>query len=137
MDFINFFDTYKAAVLNKDVDALVDLYDTDLIAFDMWGSWSHIGEGPWRAMNQEWLGSLGLESVVVEFDDINTIPGNEVAATFATVTYKAVSETGEIVRSMQNRLTWMARLRNGSWKIVHQHTSAPIDRSTMRAILHR
>ena len=118
LDFNAFFEAYKSSVLNKQVDKLMDLYDEDLIAFDMWGRWSYVGEGPWRGMNEEWLGSLGSESVVVEFDDINAVYGAEISAAYATVTYKARSETGEILRSMQNRLTWVARQKNGAWKIV-------------------
>jgi ketosteroid isomerase-like protein len=137
LDFNSFFETYKSSVLNKDVDTLMALYDKDFIAFDMWGRWSYVGEGPWREMNQRWLGSLGSESVAVEFDDINTVSGGGVACANATVTYKALSETGEVLRSMQNRLTWVAKQNNGAWKIVHQHTSAPIDPSTGTAILHR
>ena len=137
LDFNAFFEAYKSSVLNKQVDKLMDLYDEDLIAFDMWGRWSYVGEAPWRGMNEEWLGSLGSESVVVEFDDINAVYGAEISAAYATVTYKARSETGEILRSMQNRLTWVARQKNGAWKIVHQHTSAPIDPEKFSPILHR
>jgi ketosteroid isomerase-like protein len=136
-DFDSLFNTYKSAVLDKDVGALMDIYDKDFIAFDMWGAWSYVGEGPWREVNHDWLTSLGSESVVVDFDDITITPGVDVAAATATVSYKAVSEAGEILRSMQNRLTWVARPVNGVWKIVHQHTSAPVDSSTMKAVLHR
>ena len=89
LDFNAFFEAYKSSVLNKQVDKLMDLYDEDLIAFDMWGRWSYVGAGPWREMNEEWLGSLGSESVVVEFDDINAVYGAEISAAYATVTYKA------------------------------------------------
>jgi ketosteroid isomerase-like protein len=137
LDFNGFFEAYKSSVLTKQVDKLLDLYDQDLIAFDMWDRWSYAGGDSWREMNQQWLGSLGSESVIVEFDDINTLYGAETAAAYATVTYKAVSETGEVLRSMQNRLTWVAKRKNGGWKIVHQHTSAPIDPGKMSPILHR
>jgi ketosteroid isomerase-like protein len=137
LDFNSFFEAYKSSVLNKQVDKLLDLYDPDLIAFDMWERWSYGGGDSWREMNQQWLGSLGAESVVVEFGDINTHYGADMAAAYATVTYKAVSETGEVLRSMQNRLTWVAKRKNGGWKIVHQHTSAPIDPGKMSPILHR
>ena len=136
LDFNSFFEVYKSSVLNKQVDKLLDLYGQDLVAFDMWGSWSY-GGNSWRDMNQQWLGSLGSESVVVEFDDIETLLGAEIAAAYATVAYKAMSETGEVLRSMQNRLTWVAKQTNGGWKIVHQHTSAPIDPGKMSPKLHR
>ena len=73
VDFAPFFETYKSAVLAKDVDALNALYGEDVIAFDLWGDWSLAGEG-WREMNRAWLTSLGDESVVVDFDDIEIFP---------------------------------------------------------------
>ena len=136
-DFDSFFEAYKSSVLNKQVDRLLELYDEDITAYDMWGRWSYVGAGPWREMNEGWLGSLGSETVVVEFDDVSTVHGAEVAAAYATVTYKAVSETGETLRSMQNRLTWVVKRKNGGWKIVHQHTSAPIDPDKFSPILRR
>jgi len=137
LDFDSLFEAYKSSVLNKQVDKLLDLYDEDFVAFDMWGPWSYVGGDPWREMNEQWLGSLGSETVVVEFDDVSAVQGAEVAAAYATVTYKARSESGKILRSMQNRLTWVARQKNGVWKIVHQHTSAPIDPEKMSPVLHR
>jgi ketosteroid isomerase-like protein len=136
-DFMSLFEAYQSSVLKKDAAALTALYDKDVVAFDMWRDWSHAGEERWGEMNEKRLGSLGSESVVVEFGDINIVVGDDVASAHATVTYKAVSETGDVLRSMQNRLTWVAKRKNRAWKIVHQHTSAPIDPSTMRAILHR
>ena len=61
LDFNGFFEAYKSSVLNKEVDKLLDLYDEDLIAFDMWDRWSYAGGDSWREMNQQWLGSLGSE----------------------------------------------------------------------------
>ena len=137
VDFPRFFDVYKTAVLDKDVDTLMSLYGRDFVAFDLWELWCHVGDGPWRAMNQDWLSSLGSESVAVEFSDVHIVSGSDVAAAYATVSYTAMSETGTILRSMDNRLTWVAQIQDGVWKIIHQHTSAPIAPGTMRAVLHR
>ena len=94
-DLSSLFDTYKSSVLNKDVDALMSIYGHDFVAFDMWGAWCHVGDGPWREVIQKWLGSLGSGTVVIEFDDINIIPGDDVSAAHATVTYRGLSDTGD------------------------------------------
>jgi ketosteroid isomerase-like protein len=31
---------------------------------------------------------------------------------------------------MRNRLTWVLRERDGAWKVVHEHTSVPLDFET-------
>ena len=38
---------------------------------------------------------------------------------------------------MQNRLTWVLKQKDGAWKIVHEHTSAPVDFETAKVILQR
>ena len=131
------FEAYRSAVLNKSVERLMALYDEDVLAFDTWDAWSLAGAREWREMNQDWLGSLGSETVEVEFEDTRTYQGGDTAAASAVLTFRAVSETGEILRSMQNRLTWVAARRGDRWKIVHQHTSVPIDSKALKAVLHR
>jgi hypothetical protein len=63
LDFNSFFETYKSSVFEKQIDRLMNLYDEDFIAYDMWGRWSYVGGSSWREINEEWLGSLGSESV--------------------------------------------------------------------------
>lgn len=118
---------YAAAVRAKDVEAFLDLYADDARNFDLWSEWSYDGKDALRAMVAEWFGSLpDDEIVVVEFDDVRTQAGSDVAAVSAFTTFAAVSPDGTELRSMNNRLTWVLRKDpDGAWKIVHEHTSAP------------
>ena len=59
-----------------------------------------------------------------------------VIATFV-VTYMGMSAGGEPLRSMQNRMTWAIRASSRGALIIHEHTSAPIGFSDMKAILKR
>ena len=131
------FDAYQTAVFGKDVDAFVELFDADIHAFDMWGQWSYQGIAAWRKMAADWLGSLGTDRVVVEFADIHVTTCSDLAFAHATVTFRAVNPDGQKLREMQNRLTWALSYRPGGWKIVHQHTSAPVDPATGKLILKR
>jgi uncharacterized protein (TIGR02246 family) len=118
---------YAAAVRAKEVDAFMDLYADDVRNFDLWSEWSYDGKDELRRMVADWFGSLGDdEEVAVEWDDVRTQPGEDVAALSAFLTYSAVSPAGEKLRSMNNRLTWVLRKdADGTWRIVHEHTSAP------------
>lgn len=120
-------EAYAAAVRAKDVDAFLALYADDARNFDLWSEWSYDGKDAVRAMVTEWFGSLGDdEQVVVEFDDVRTHVGAEVAALSAFARYAAVSPDGTELRSLNNRRTWaLAKNGDGDWKIVHEHTSAP------------
>jgi uncharacterized protein (TIGR02246 family) len=129
-------DSYKAAVKTKDVDAFVALYDQDVCIFDMWGEWSYKGIEAWRRMVIDWFGSLlGAERVIVDFNGVQTILGNDIAIAHAFVVYKSVSADGDELRSMQNRLTWALKHKDGIWKIIHEHTSAPVNFETSKVIL--
>ena len=136
-DVTQLFDVYKRAVHDKDVDGLAGLYDDAVVSFDVWGDWSLIGTGAMRAMVEEWFGSLGTERVAVDFEDVAVVPGETVSAASATVRFAAISEQGETLRSMQNRLSWVARKGDSGWTIVHQHFSCPVDPKTMGVIFNK
>src|SRR6266851_9883530 len=49
---------------------------------------------------------------------------------------QGLSGDGKELRSMDNRITWVLRKnRDGAWKIIHEHTSAPADFDTGRVTL--
>jgi uncharacterized protein (TIGR02246 family) len=131
------FDTYKKTVYEKDLAGFLSIFDKDLQVFDMWGQWSHRGLEAWREMAKGWFGSLGTERVVVDFDEAQSTLSGDMGVATAFVTFTGVSARGEKLRSLQNRLTWVARKKDGVWKIVHEHTSSPLDHATLKAILKR
>ncbi len=128
-------DTYCSAVLAKNVETLMHIYEPGVRVFDAWGIWCHDGAEAWRVAVEGWLGSLGAEKVRVQFDEVHSFGTADTAVLNAIVTYAAVSATGEALRSMQNRLTWGLRTRGHVLRIAHEHTSAPIGFEDMKAIL--
>lgn len=128
---------YRDAVHAKDVDRFVAIFADDVRVFDMWGTWSHDGIESWREMAEGWFGSLGDELVRVEFDDVQTTVGDDAAVLSAFVTFAGLSADGEELRSMNNRLTWGLRKSDGMWKVVHEHTSAPVEMATGKVDLKR
>ncbi len=131
------FDTFKAAVFGKDLETFCSLYDDNVRIFDMWQQWSYEGLPAWREMAKGWLSSLGTDSDVVTFDDIQIRENDELAVATAIIRFTAVSAEGSELRYLEERLTWVAEKKKGAWKIVHQHTSTPIDLNSMKAILAR
>ncbi|MBD8900185.1 nuclear transport factor 2 family protein [Rhodanobacter sp. DHG33] len=133
--FVKMLDAYKAAVLAKDVDAFVALYDDDVHVFDMWGAWSLRGVEPWRNMASGWFSSLGSERVIVEVKDAQSTLAGDLAVGHAFLTYTAVSAEGKELRSLSNRITAALKRTSGAWKVIHEHTSAPVDPESLKAIL--
>ena len=128
---------YRAAVSEKNVDAFVALYADDARIFDMWGTWAYDGAEAWRGMVTGWFGSLGSDSVAVEFGDVRHTQVGEMALLQAFVTYRGISAQGQELRAMNNRLTLVCRQDAGGWRIIHEHSSSPADFETGKVILQR
>ena len=130
------FEMYKTAVFQKDIEGLLTLFDENVRVFDMW-AWSYDGLLSWREMVTGWFNSLGEDRDVVTFDDIRIQEFGEMAVASAFARFAAVSAKGEELRFLQNRLTWVMQRKAGAWKIVHEHTSGPVDGETLKVRLQR
>jgi uncharacterized protein (TIGR02246 family) len=119
-------DRYAAAARAKDVESFLDLYADDVRSFDLWGAWSYDGKDALRAVVTEWFRSVDTDTIGVDFDEIRSEIGEDVAGVSAFTTFRGISAEGEELRSMDNRLTWILRRDGVGWKIVHEHTSAPV-----------
>ncbi len=59
----------------------------------------------------------------------------DVAFGRAFVRFSAEAADGTELRSLNNRLTLVLKRQAEGWKIVHEHTSAPIDDASCKAML--
>jgi ketosteroid isomerase-like protein len=130
-------ESYKAAVLAKDAKALIRLYDPRARVFDTWAVWSYENAEAWERAVEAWFMSLGAERVKVSFDDVRREGSVEMASVSAIVTYASQSAQGELLQAMQNRITWVLRTTGHVLRIIHEHTSAPINVNDSKAILKR
>ncbi len=128
-------ESYKAAVFAADAEAFMRLYHPDVRVFDTWGVWLYEGAPAWQRAVEGWFTSLGSERVKASFSEVQVLAGQPVAVLNAIVTYGAESAKGEPLRSMQNRITWVLREAGHVFRIVHEHTSAPIGFEDSKAIL--
>jgi len=128
---------YRSAVRAKDVEAFLAIYADDVQVFDMWGAWSLRGIETWRSIATEWFASLGDEYVVVEADEVEATVAGDLAVGHAFLRYTGYSAQGQRLRSLDNRITVAMRRTEGAWRIFHEHTSAPIDHATTKAVLQR
>ena len=129
------FASFSDAVWNKNVEAYLELYDERVLVFDMWQSWAYDGLPAWRKMVEGWFAGLGPDRDRVTFRDTRVELAGDMGFVAAIARFAAVSEAGEELRFLDNRLTWVIHKSDASWKIVHQHTSGPIDFSTMKVLL--
>jgi len=129
--------SYVTAVAQRDVKALVQLYDPDALIFDAWGVWEYHGIESWQAAVEGWLSSNPRDRFEVSFSE-RKVHGNSALATMtAIVSYAGFAADGTESHSMHNRITWIVTSSGGDFRIVHEHTSAPIGFADMKAILKR
>jgi ketosteroid isomerase-like protein len=130
----DFFPAYQEAAFNKDIPAMVALYDNDIVIFDMWQKGFSAGLKEWSVTITEWLTSLNDERVTVDFEMIEIQESETVGFASALIRFRAISPDNKELREMKNRISLGCTNRKGEWKVKHQHTSAPID-GDLRGIL--
>ncbi|HXB94408.1 MAG TPA: nuclear transport factor 2 family protein [Puia sp.] len=131
------FRTYKDAVFEKDIELFSSIFDENVRVFDMWEQWTYEGLAAWMGMVKGWFFSLGTNRDVITCDDIQIQTSGEMVVASAFVRFTAVSEAGEDLRYLDERLTWVIVKKDGIWKVVHQHTSGPVDFNSMKVVLKR
>jgi uncharacterized protein (TIGR02246 family) len=128
---------YAAAVLAKEPARVAALYAPDVRVFDTWGVWSYDDRDAWGRTLEQWLGSLGNERVQVQFNDVCLVKHQQIGSVSAMVTYSAVDVDGNVVRSLENRLSWFLTKIGGRWLVAHEHTSVPVSFESKTALLRR
>lgn len=114
---------------------MINLYHEETIIFDMWDQGYIANSSEWTKIITDWLGSLGDEKVKVEFEMINIHQSDNIGFASALIQFQAISGEGLILRSMKNRITLGFKKFEEGWKVIHQHTSAPISSNGLTAIL--
>ncbi|NDV43774.1 YybH family protein [Flagellimonas sediminis] len=129
-----FFTNYQEAVWLKDSDALLALYASDVVQFDMWDRGYYPNLKEWKTEMENWLGSLGDEKVKVDFERIKIHQSENMGFASGLIKFQAISPEGKVLRSMKNRISIAFSKEGVVWKVVHQHISAPISSENLNAI---
>ena len=135
MEIKDFFKVYQDSAWQKDAAAMINLYHEQAVIFDMWDQHYLSNPSEWTKVIEDWLGSLGTEKVKVEFDRIEIHQSGNIGFANALIQFQAISSEGVILRSMKNRITLGFSKAKDEWKVIHQHTSAPISSNGLKAIL--
>ncbi|NLC32339.1 MAG: nuclear transport factor 2 family protein [Clostridiales bacterium] len=125
---------YATAVYNKDAEGLLSLYDSNVCVYDTWNEWRY-DIGGFRNMVTGWFDSLGGEKVRVEFTQGYTFESQDQTVWVGELKFYGLSEEDEVLRSISNRWTWVIKNSNGMFKIVHEHSSLPINIENFSGIM--
>ena len=114
---------------------MINLYDEHALIFDMWDQGYISNPSEWSKIITDWLGSLGEEKVKVEFERVKIHQSGDVGFASALIQFQAISSEGAVLRSMKNRISLGFSKFEDGWKVIHQHTSAPISSDGLTALL--
>ena len=135
MEIEDFFKIYKISAWDKDTSAMINLYDERALIFDMWDQGYISNSSEWNKIITDWLGSLGEEKVKVDFEMVKIHQSGDVGFASALIQFQAISGEGIVLRGMKNRISLGFSKFEDGWKVIHQHTSAPVSSEELVAIL--
>jgi len=135
MEIEDFFKIYQKSAWDKDSSAMISLYDEQALIFDMWDQGYISNPSEWSKIIIDWLGSLCEEKVKVEFEMVKIHQSGNVGFATALILFQAISSEGAVLRSMKNRISLGFSKFEDGWKVIHQHTSAPVSSDGLTAIL--
>ena len=117
--------TYREAVMTKNVDKVMALYADDIVSFDAIKALQFKGKAAYRA---HWEACMEMcpGPHVFEFHEIAIETADNLAFAHWVTHCGGTNDKGE-TQSCWMRATACYRPVNGTWKIVHEHWSAPFD----------
>lgn len=126
-------ENYKTAIYEKNVERFLSIYAPEIHIYDCWGKWESKGISSWEENVIDWFNGLREDSVLlkVDFNDVVIEEDSYLAFVHCAVTFTAhQEESGEKLRQMTNRFTFVLKRFNESWVIAHEHSSLPINMET-------
>jgi len=119
-------EAFKRAAFAKDVSGFLALYEDDATVFDLWKRWSYRGVAAWKEAVVEWFNHTGENRDAISLEEVTMQGQGDFRAVTGLITFSCVALNGAVLRAMHERLTWVLAKKKTGWKIVHQHTSAPV-----------
>jgi uncharacterized protein (TIGR02246 family) len=126
-------DKVVAALRAKDLEALKQLYTTDVVSFDVEPPLQHVGIA---AKLENWAKVfLFFESVTYEVRDLTFTVGDDVAFGHAFARLRGVLKNGAATSGMWVRVSYGMRKIDGTWLIAHDQVSVPLDIASGKGVV--
>ncbi|MBF6339110.1 nuclear transport factor 2 family protein [Nocardia abscessus] len=110
---------------SKDLEALKQLYTTDVVSFDIEPPLQHVGIA---AKLENWAKVFQIfEHVTYEVRDLTFTVGDDVAFGHAFARLQGTLKTGASTSGIWVRVTYGMRKIDQTWLIAHDQVSVPLD----------
>ena len=119
--------SYAQKVLAKDIEGFLSLYHEDVVVFDAFDAWRYDGNHQWRLVPTQWFTDLQTHLVDVRFREVTLEGAGPLRLVHGLIDYCHQTEQD---KHLANRFTWIIKQTGDHWKIIHEHTSLPINHLT-------
>ncbi|NJP93083.1 SnoaL-like domain-containing protein [Nonomuraea sp. FMUSA5-5] len=125
--------TIVEGLRNKDPETLKRLYATDIVSFDIEPPLQHVGID---AKLKNWAPVFtSFEQVNYEVRDLTLTVGGDVAFGHAFGRLSGTLKNGAAMSGMWVRVTYCLRKIDGTWLIVHDQVSVPLDIASGKGVV--
>lgn len=129
-ELMELIDDFSMAIEQKNIEKIMSFYSDEVVAFDLMPPLKYVGKSEYRKAWQNITKAKG--PFVFEFHDLHLESCSDVAFCHSLVNMQADMGDGEM--NTWIRYTGGFRKINGSWRIVHESTSVPIDMNTQKGM---
>lgn len=124
-------DDFSEAIQARDIDRIMSFYSDDVVAFDLMPPLRYEGKDHYR---KAWEMIKDMQgNFVYEFHDLHVAANTDVAFSYSLNRMSGTTKEGYEMECWL-RHTGCYRRINGSWMIVHESTSVPIDMKTEKGL---
>ncbi|NNC13834.1 SnoaL-like domain-containing protein [Planctomonas sp. JC2975] len=117
---------------SKDLDFLRSVYSPDVVSFDVEPPLQHVGL---EAKLKNWERAFGVfDELNYELRDLDVTVGDDVAFCHGFGRISGTLNNGAATDGMWVRATFCLRKIDGSWLIVHDQASVPLDPASGRGV---
>lgn len=122
-------DNYKESVLKLDLDQFMSMYDASIHIFDTWTNWEMRGIDNWRKVVEDWFAMLRRDrsTLRVSYEDLVVVESDELAYIHTGIRFSEFNPNNIEFRHLTNRFTLVLKKIGDEWKIIHEHSSLPIN----------
>jgi uncharacterized protein (TIGR02246 family) len=121
-------DAFAAAVRGHDLDAIMKVYAPDVLVFDVSPPRQYVGAAAYR---EDWKGFLSAFTGPVKFEVTDLVVSADGALGYGhSIQHVVAKDTKGKVNDLTVRVTDVYRKISGTWLIVHEHVSVPVDLDT-------
>ncbi|MFC9688677.1 YybH family protein [Kribbella sp. NPDC056951] len=118
-------DVIVESIRAKDLEALMAVYTTDVVSYDVEPPLQHLGTA---AKARNWANAFAFfETVNYEIRDLTLTVGDDVAFGYAFARLSGTGRNGAAMAGMWVRVTYGLRKIDGTWLIAHDQVSVPLD----------